>query len=241
MLTVLADAVADLMLGSACVGCDSPGRPLCRGCRSALPATAAVAWPSPTPSGLAPPYATGPYRDLLQELVLGHKERRLLAFTEPLGGQLAIAVAAAVAESGAPAAPVVLVPVPSRAAAVRARGHDPTHAMVRRAARVLRRQQQEVEVARLLRLRPGVADQAGLSATDRHHNLAGSMAIRTRALARLRRRVRRARVVVCDDVLTTGATAREAQRALEAVGVPVFAVATVAATRRRRPVGENFG
>ena len=42
-----------------------------------------------------------------------------------------------------------------------------------------------------------------------------------------------ARVVVCDDVVTTGSTAREAQRALEAVGLPPVAIAAVAATRRR--------
>ncbi len=233
VLDELVDAGADLLLGSACVGCDRPGRPCCAGCRAGLPDTAHAAWPDPTPPGLATPYATGSYDDVLRSLVLGHKERGLHALATPLGRQLAVAADRAIRDAGVADAPVVLVPVPSRPAATRRRGHDPTGVMVRRAARELSRAGRDARAAPLLRLRPGVADQAGLGAGARRANLAGSMACRARALSRLRRRVVGAHVLICDDVLTTGATAGEAQRALEAVGVTVLAVATVAATRRR--------
>ena len=236
---LLVDGFVDLVLGARCVGCDRPGRPCCPACRDACRLRASQAtphWPTPSPPGLVPPYAVGDYEGVLRDLVLAHKERRVLALARPLGELLAGSV-----EAGAPPGPLVLVPVPSRATTVRQRGHDPTLAMTRAAARTLG---PEVRVARLLRLRPGVVDQAGLDAAGRAANLAGSMTVPAAAVRRLVRRCPRAHVVVCDDVLTTGATLREAQRALEAAGVRVHAAAVVAATRRRSGAannGPNFG
>jgi predicted amidophosphoribosyltransferase len=155
--------------------------------------------------------------------LLAHKERHVAGLTTTLAGLLAVAVA----EAAPP--PVLLVPVPSRPGVVRARGHDPLLAVVRAAARRF----PGASVAPLLRSRGGVRDQAGLTAVERADNLAGSMWCPTRRLRRWSGRP--ARVVVCDDVLTTGATAREAQRALTASGLVVEGIATVAATRRRWP------
>ena len=74
-------------------------------------------------------------------------------------------------------------------------------------------------VAPLLVSRGGVADQAGLDARGPGApTWPARCTVPPPALARRRPPVARAHVVVCDDVLTTGATAREAQRALEAVG-----------------------
>lgn len=233
------DAALDLLTGSACAGCARPGRMLCAACRSALPGVAALAWPDPTPAGLVPPWAAASYDGVVRELVVGHKEHGQLAHARVLGRLLSVAVAAAVASSydrsGRDAGvPVVLVPVPSRPGAVRARGHDPTTAIVRAAARVLRQDGPEVVVSRLVASR-GAQDQAGLDHGARARNVAGSMWCPSGRVARLARRHRRVFVVICDDVVTTGATAREAQRALAAAGLAPAAVAAVAATRRTTP------
>ncbi len=218
---LLRDAALDLLLGGRCVGCGRPGRALCPGCRSQLPDAAWPAWPDPTPAGLAAPWAAAGYVDVVRAVLLAHKERRVAGLTAPLARLLAASVDLAAAP------PRLLVPVPSRPGATRSRGHDPLLAVVRRAARLL----PGTTVAPLLRSRGGVRDQAGLTAVERAANLDGSMWCPGSGLRRVAGR--RVRVVVCDDVLTTGATAREAQRALAAAGVPVAGIATVAATPRR--------
>ena len=224
----LLDGALDLLLGGRCVGCARAGRVLCAGCVAGLPAAGHPAWPTPVPAGLAPPWATGEYAGVVRAMVLAHKEHRALALRAPLAGLLAAAVAAAVP----PGSPLVLVPVPSRPATVRARGHDPTAAVTAAAARLLRAQAYDVLGVPLLRTRSGLRDQAGLGAAERAANLERSLRCPSAGLRRLARVRPVAEVVVCDDVITTGATAREAQRALESVGVPVVAVAAIAATRR---------
>jgi predicted amidophosphoribosyltransferase len=227
--TVLDEAL-DLFLGSRCVGCDRPGRMLCPTCRSGLSDRAAPAWPTPTPTGLVTPWATESYDGAVRDLVVGHKDRGQWGHRRVLGELLAVSVRAAVAPLD-PRLPVLLVPVPSRPGAGRQRGYEATTALVRAAAARVRRTR-EVVVAPLVVSR-GAADQAGLDARGRAANVHLSMHCPTSLLGRLARRHREAYVVVCDDVVTTGATAREAQRALQAVGLPPVAVAAVAATRRR--------
>ncbi len=109
------DAALDLVLGGACLGCGRPGRAVCPDCRAGLSDRAVPAWPTPVPAGLAPPWAAGEYAGLLRELVLAHKERRMVGLRPLIGDLLAAGVAASVPHD----APVVLVPVPSRPAAVR--------------------------------------------------------------------------------------------------------------------------
>lgn len=237
----LSDAGRDLLLGGACVGCARPGRALCGACAVGLPRRGRVSWPSPTPTGLALPFAAGAYDGLLKALVNAHKEHGVLALAAPLGRvlgdvvrDLLVALDAgreAGREAGGEAGTVLLVPVPSRGAVVRRRGHDPLLRVTRAAAVRLRRTGVDARVRRLLVPAGRVRDQATLDAAQRAANLAGSMRSR-----RPRAVDRGGLVVVVDDVLTTGSTVREAQRALEEAGLVVSGIATVAATRRRRPV-----
>ncbi len=227
------DAARDLVLGSACVGCAAPGRLLCRACAASLPLSGHRVWPDPCPPGLAPVFAGAAYDGTLRSVLLAHKERQAFGLRAPLGVVLGAVVRDALAAAGQ-AGEVVLVPVPSRSGVVRRRGHDPLLRLTRVAARVVREDGHRVRVVAMLRVRGRVADQAGLDAAERAANLAGRLAVRRTARAALVREGVPVVAIVCDDVITTGATAREAQRALTAAGVPVAAVTTVAATRLRR-------
>lgn len=226
------DAWLDVAHGGRCVCCLAPGRVLCASCARALPRTGRAALPDPPPPGLAPAYAAGWYDAPLRPLLLAHKEHRAFSLAGPLGVVLAGVVDTALGGARADVE-VLLVPVPSRPAVVRARGHDPVRRMVRAAAADLRGRGYDAATAGLLRQVRAVADQAGLDAGERSANLAGLLAVEARSHRRIARRGRPCVIALCDDVITTGSTAREAQRALAAVGIEVGLVVTVAATRKR--------
>jgi predicted amidophosphoribosyltransferase len=170
----------------------------------------------------------------VRELIVAHKERGLTGLARPLGAALARAAFAA-AESTGVGPPILLVPVPSSRASVRRRGRDPTLMITREAVQVAARRatgdaddgrtaRQELECIQALRHRRRVADQAGLTATARSANLIGALQASLD--------LRGTRVIVVDDVVTTGATLTEATRALRDAGAEVPAAAVIAATER---------
>lgn len=232
------DAGLDLLLGSRCTACSRPGRVLCRACTAALPRGPVRVRPTPCPEGLVDCFAAGEYADPLRALVLAHKEHATFGLARPLGRVLA-GVAAPLL-TGGPHDPlegeVLLVPVPSRPSVVRSRGHDPMLRISRAAATQLRRHGHRVAARPLLgqRLRP--ADQSRLTSVERLANLRDTLVIRPQARRALARRGVPVSVLLCDDVITTGATAREAQRALADAGVVVRAVAAICATKRQLPL-----
>ncbi len=165
-------------------------------------------------------WAAGPYAGRRRSLLLAFKEHRRRALAGPLGGTLARAIAAASPEGRPP----VVVPVPTRDSAVRRRGYDPVHVLAHAAVQPYGRTPARSPVVSALRHRRRVVDQAGLNRCRRRVNLAGALVTRPRAVPA----VRGTRVIVVDDVVTTGATLAEACRALRAAGADVVGAAVLA-------------
>ncbi|MGW0205416.1 ComF family protein [Streptomyces sp. NPDC003233] len=223
--------LTDLVLPTDCAGCGAPRAVLCPRCRAALCGRAPRrVRPVPEPAGLPVVHAVAPYAEEVRTLLLAHKERGALALAGALGAVLARAVRAGL---DAGFGPVLLVPVPSARWAVRARGHDPVRRMALAAAGALRRTGTPARVAAVLRQRRPVADQAGLDARRRLANLTGALEV-TAGGGRL---LGAGRVVLVDDLITTGASLAEAARAVREVAEEGTGVRTVvygAVTREGR-------
>jgi len=192
-----------------CAGCDRPDADLCADCLACL---------APKPerraieAGLAVTAALT-FEGVPARVLRALKEDGRTALARPLGAALNPTLAEALS------AGAVVVPVPSSRAALRRRGYAVVDLLVRRAG---------ARPHRLLVPARAARDQRGLGRDGRERNVAGTLRARP---------ARGLRVVIVDDVVTTGATLREAARVLRAAGADVVGAAALASTPRWRDSG----
>ncbi|MFS0867897.1 ComF family protein [Microbacterium sp. 179-B 1A2 NHS] len=148
------------------------------------------------------------FEGVTARVIRAFKEDGRTALAGPLGEALARCW---------PAGEAVAVAVPTSRAALRRRGFAAVELLARRSGH---------PPERLLDPTRRAGDQRGLSRSERAANVRGAMVARP-AEGR--------RVVIVDDVVTTGATLTEAARALRDAGAIVVGAVTVAATPKRRP------
>jgi predicted amidophosphoribosyltransferase len=238
MLSSLGAALADLVLPSACAGCGAERVSLrfgvCTGCAGGLAALIPVpAAPVPPPPGMPPCVAAGPYGGALRGVLLAYKEKGRHRLARPLSALLAGAVAEIARD---PSRPVLLVPVPSTAAAVRERHGDHMWRLAAHAVRRLRAAGWQADHIQPLSASPR-PDSASLDASARIAFAESSLRIRPGRIRVLRREpTMRRTLVVVDDIVTTGATLAAVTSRLGEANVQVTGAAVLAATQLRKAV-----
>jgi predicted amidophosphoribosyltransferase len=218
-LNELKAAVTDLFLARNCSGCSAPGTVLCSECESAL---------KPAPevheylihSGLhwLPTAYSGAYRGALRRVLYTYKDHHIPELAFYLSPLLAAAISEVREHIGA--GPLLrVVPIPSRTSAIRRRGFDPVHELLRSMG--------THQLGGVLA--PWLQDVRGKGASkrlDRTSRLHAS----TAAFTVTRNLVRGAEVIIVDDIITTGSTVSEAARTLEKAGARVRGIAAIAHT-----------
>ena len=215
-LTATLKPMLDLVLPLECGGCGEPGTRWCPACAAALkvhPDQPHLFAPRTDPG--VPVFALGRYAGPRRRAIVALKEHGRVDLVAPLARAVALGIHQLLGW-GVLELPLTVVPAPTRRSAARRRGGDP----VTRIAVGATSASTDLTVLPALRMTGHVRDSVGLTSNARQRNIAGRVRL-TRAAAAA------ADVLLLDDVVTTGATARESVRALVAGGARVAAVLTV--------------
>lgn len=173
------------------------------------------------PPAFAWTVAAGLYEETLRHAIHRFKFDGSLALDRPLARLLGTAWQCTVPEWN----PDLLVPVPLHPRRLAERTYNQALLLARELGRS---RKLPVDARLLLRVLPTVA-QAGLSARERQRNLLGAFAL-TRPLSG-------EKILLVDDVMTTGATARLCAQVLRAGGAGEVGLAVLARARRNSLLG----
>ncbi|PSL38824.1 putative amidophosphoribosyltransferase [Labedella gwakjiensis] len=205
-------AAGAVVVPVACAGCGREDTPLCAECRDRCVGSVRLEHIDGLPVRFALDYS-----DEVARVVVAFKNdgrtglARVLA--EPFGRSIDDAVGALATHGTTVDDRVLVVPIPSRRASMRRRGYRPVALLARRAG---------VPLDARLRFARQPLDQLRLGRRERGENLRAAMVADPLLDGR--------RVLIVDDVLTSGATVREAARAIDAVGGTVVGAAVLART-----------
>jgi ComF family protein len=165
----------------------------------------------------------------MREAIHTLKYDRLHAAARPLGRLLAGAIAQLAAEAPNE---ILVVPIPLHRSKNMQRGFNQARALASEALASLRRTHPKWQLTlaprTLMRLR-ATESQAGLTPRQRRINVRGAFSVSDSAAVAGRH------ILLVDDILTTGATARAAARVLIQAGAESVWVATLARARRNGP------
>ncbi|GAB3385304.1 hypothetical protein GCM10027568_02160 [Humibacter soli] len=212
--SALLDAIA-VLAPTTCSGCGAPDRGLCESCVTALePVVKTVDL-----NGLSVAYAHE-YDGVVRSALAAYKDGGRTDAASRLAPSLSAAIDVALRDAAG--GPAHLVTIPSSRAALRERGYSPVGLLLRHCG---------LHAEPALRSRRQAADQVGLTAEYRRLNRVGWLTARGWVAGE--------RVIIVDDILTTGSTLSEARRALEEAGALVLSAAVAARTPRR--IGTDIG
>ncbi|WP_221585390.1 ComF family protein [Microbacterium sp. G2-8] len=204
----VADAIA-LLFPVVCGGCREPGCALCPACRDALAPRGERILLTPEGGSVLAVDTALAYEGRAAETIRSLKQEGRTDLRRVLGAALREALRAASAGER----DLLAVPIPTSRRAMRQRGYRVVELLLRAAGAV---------PLRGLRWTRAVRDQRVLDRRARGANLADALVARRLPAG--------ARVVLVDDVVTTGATLLEARRALEEIDVTVVGAVALART-----------
>jgi ComF family protein len=180
---------------------------------------------------MAPPpfvraVAYGPYQERLREAIHALRFDRLHPAAEGLGRMLAEAIVQIAAEAPTE---MLVVPVPLHRTKYSRRGFNQARSLAAEALKCLKKSHPELRLtlapSTLMRLR-ATESQAELTPRMRRMNVRGAFSVSDPSA------VASKHVLMIDDILTTGATARAAASVLQRAGAASVWVATLARARR---------